>query len=412
MIGRGVRAGIAGFVLLTAGLLAPLAWAATFAITTTFPTGGTSWPAYSNGFLVQASDSNVYLFDGATNTLAHTIPTTGALSPQHTAVIGSTVYIANQGSSSVTVVNTATHTASVLSTPTCSNPEQLLVVSTRIYVTCTGNARVIVLDSTNNTVSTTLTVGSLPRRPSFAGGYVYVPNENANTVSVITDGPTPSVTATTPVGAMPVGTTAYGSKAYVFNFSAASVSVLQGTSVVSTIAVGNSPQDGTPCGNYVVVANRVSGSASFIDPTSDSVAMTVSGVGGSVTHVVRANSGFAYFGDYSANTITAVDCGTGALAGSITVSGPWGMAFDGPGTGYFPPYVASPIAVAHLPSSSAGSVGAPPPPWLRQTAREPDSACESGWNPSWAHWPHGYTGGWVCTQTLVWSPSLSRYVLE
>lgn len=418
MTRRWSGATIAALAMTSTLAVAPLAWASAFSITATITTSGTSAPAYANGFIVQSGSSNVYLFDATSNTLAYTISTPGVSSPQGNVVVGSTVYIANQGSNSVTIVNTAAHTASVLSTPTCSGPERLINVSTRIYVTCTGNAKVIVIDSSTNTVSTTLSVGQLPRRLSYAGGYVYVPNENSNTVSVITDSATPSVAANVAVGTMPVGSAGYGTRAYVVNFTGNSVSVLEGTLVIATIPVGSSPQQDVACGDYIVVGNRSDGSATFIDPVTNSVSRTVTGVGGSVTHAVQANAGIAYFGDYSANTVAAVDCASGALAGSITVSGPADMAFKDSDLGYFPAYYSSPINVASLPAASAGggagssATSSEHRPWMRQVGRSAGQACEAGWGQSWAEWPNGYTGGWVCTQSLVWSSSRNEYIAE
>ena len=33
-------------------------------------------------------------------------------------------------------------------------------------------------------------------------------------------------------------------------------------------------------------------------------------------------------------------------------------------------------------------------------------ASENGWTPSWAKWPSGGTGGWVCNRQITWSPAL------
>lgn len=34
--------------------------------------------------------------------------------------------------------------------------------------------------------------------------------------------------------------------------------------------------------------------------------------------------------------------------------------------------------------------------WVQQTVREQSDGCPPGWGQSWAQWPHGNTGGFVC----------------
>lgn len=43
----------------------------------------------------------------------------------------------------------------------------------------------------------------------------------------------------------------------------------------------------------------------------------------------------------------------------------------------------------------------PPNAWLRMIVRpDKDGACPDGWGPSWAQWPNGGAGGYVCVQTI------------
>lgn len=47
-----------------------------------------------------------------------------------------------------------------------------------------------------------------------------------------------------------------------------------------------------------------------------------------------------------------------------------------------------------------------PAPWLQQIGRTgASSACLPGWNPSWAEWPNGGAGGFVCTREQYWAGS-------
>ena len=47
-----------------------------------------------------------------------------------------------------------------------------------------------------------------------------------------------------------------------------------------------------------------------------------------------------------------------------------------------------------------------PQPWFQSIGRpSADALCPAGWNPSWAEWPNGHTGGFVCNRNYVWSGS-------
>jgi len=55
------------------------------------------------------------------------------------------------------------------------------------------------------------------------------------------------------------------------------------------------------------------------------------------------------------------------------------------------------------------SSGPPPPPWPQAYARAHDETCLPGWSPSWAEWPNGRTGGFVCQRTLVYNQSTGQW---
>jgi len=38
-------------------------------------------------------------------------------------------------------------------------------------------------------------------------------------------------------------------------------------------------------------------------------------------------------------------------------------------------------------------------------------ASENQWTPSWAQWPNGDTGGWVCNRQITWSPAQYRHFI-
>lgn len=49
------------------------------------------------------------------------------------------------------------------------------------------------------------------------------------------------------------------------------------------------------------------------------------------------------------------------------------------------------------------------PTWLQAYARASGDTCETGWSPSWAEWPHGGTGGFVCVRSLVYNYSTGKF---
>ncbi len=52
----------------------------------------------------------------------------------------------------------------------------------------------------------------------------------------------------------------------------------------------------------------------------------------------------------------------------------------------------------------------PPAPWFQSIGRASASAsCPMGWNPSWAEWMNGHTGGFVCNREQFWNISLEDW---
>ena len=141
-----------------------------------------------------------------------------------------TVYVANSGSNSVSVIdgsnNTVTATVSVPLGPVgvAVNPS-----TNTVYVTKYYDNTVSVIDGSNNTVTATVSVGLGPYwvAVSPSTNTVYVTNFNDNTVLVI-DGSTNTVTATNSVGSVPVGVAVNPSTktVYVANSGSNSVSVI------------------------------------------------------------------------------------------------------------------------------------------------------------------------------------------
>ena len=97
------------------------------------------------------------------------------------------------------------------------------------YVANPGSGTVSVINTATNTVTSTITVGSSPWGVAIApnGAYAYVANSGSSTVSVINTA-TNTVTSTISVGSAPLGVAIApnGAYAYVTNYGGSTVSVL------------------------------------------------------------------------------------------------------------------------------------------------------------------------------------------
>ena len=174
------------------------------------------------------------------------------------------VYVANWGSSTVSVISGTT----VVATVTVGASLYGVAYDSGngdVYVAIYGSNTVSVISGT--TVVTTIPVGTNPDGVGYdsGNGDVYVANYGSNTVSVISG---TTVVATVTVGNSPVGV-AYDSgngDVYVANQGSNNVSVISGTAVVATVTVGSEPMgEGYDGGNGdVYVVNSISSTVSVI----------------------------------------------------------------------------------------------------------------------------------------------------
>jgi YVTN family beta-propeller protein len=158
-----------------------------------------------------------------------------------------------------------------------------------VYVTNQVSDTVSVIETATNTVTATVGVGKRPAGVAVTpnGAFVYVGNAGTfdvvASVSVI-DTATNTVTATVPVGNLPVGVavTPDGSRIYVANAGDNTVSVIDTATntVTATVGVGVGPEGVavTPDGSRVDVANAGDNTVSVIDTATNTVTATV-GVG-------------------------------------------------------------------------------------------------------------------------------------
>jgi len=178
---------------------------------------------------------DVVVVDTATRTVVKTVtvgsePTAIAIAPN-----GARAYVANSGSGSVSVIDTATNTVVGLPIVVGEGPSGIAITpdGSRAYVANAFDDTVSVIDTATNTVvGLPIAVGQNPEAIAITpdGSRAYVANGlfNSKTVSVI-DTATNSVVGTPiAVGEGPNGIaiTPDGSRAFVTNFQSASVSVI------------------------------------------------------------------------------------------------------------------------------------------------------------------------------------------
>ena len=248
-----------------------------------------------------------------------------------------TIYVANQNSDTVSVINGATNTVTA-TIAVGSTPFAVAVDPTTdtAYVANIGSDTVSVINGATNTVTATIAVGSAPFGVAAdpATGTVYVANEGSNTVSVIS-GATHAVTATIAVGTAPyaVAVDPTTDTAYVANLSSNTVSVISGAThtVTATVAVGNGPDSVAvdPATDTAYTANEGDGSVSVISGATSTVTATIhlgtfaSGV------AVDPNTDTVFVTNVAAPTVSVIDEATNTVTGSISVgTDPHAVAVD------------------------------------------------------------------------------------
>jgi YVTN family beta-propeller protein len=367
-----------------------------------------------------ASGAEISIIDTTTNTVISTVPLTGVSGLSGAATIGDKVYFAARTTGRLIILDTQTNTVTYLTTTGCTNPTQLLAFSaTRLVANCHGTANVMVIDVAGPTIAGLVATGTQPRGMSANGDFVFVPNSGAvpGTVTVVNAAASPpTAVQTINVGNQPEYTAFLDGKIYAANFAANTVTIIDGSSyaVIATLSVGNNPQGIAPCGNNVYTSNRWTGNTSVISPTSNTVINTIplSDVG-AITHVMGVNGDYAYFMNFDRSSLSVVDCTTQTVAATVSIApNPSWIAFS-------PDYAyvtgVNTISVVSIPRSGSAipqDITQRPPDWMKQVGRVADEACETDWNPSWAEWPNGGTGGFVCTQVWTWSHRQQSYVLQ
>ena len=180
-----------------------------------------------------------------------------------------------------------------------------------VYVANDRSNSVSVINGTTNTVIDTIGVGSGPYAVAFdsSNGYVYVTNKGSNSVSVI-NGATNKVIDTIAVGYYPIGVAFDSSNGYLYVADSGTyvVSVINGATntVIDTIGVGTYPGaiSVDSSNGYVYVANYGYGTISIIATTTKTAEYPVT----------FTQSGLPYGTEWYVNLSNSMD--SGAITGS------------------------------------------------------------------------------------------------
>jgi YVTN family beta-propeller protein len=245
-------------------------------------------------------------------------------------------------------------------------PYGVAVVGNIAYVANQGTNTVTVLDTSSGgapTLVRTITVGSGPAGlvASPDGSKVYVANQNSGTVSVIRTSDNSVVDinpATTTVDSIKVGSqpqflavNTAGSRLYVTNFGSNTVSVIDtatyklidtnpATTTVDSIQVGSNPRGiayvQTATGGRVYVVNRSSGTVSvinadtnkLIDTNTATTTVDAIKVGSTPQQIaISPDKKFAYVTNYGSTSVSVINLATNKVDATIAVaSTPMGVA--------------------------------------------------------------------------------------
>ena len=305
---------------------------------------------------------------------------------------GATLYVANWQAGNVQAVNTSTFAITNISVGFAPYGVAVSPSGSTAYSADYGSNQVSVINTTSNTQTSTISLGAGAGPYGVAvspdGSRLYVAGENSNRVYVIDTGSS-TVLGNVAVGTRPtrLAVSPDGSTLYVTNYGSDSVSVISTTSltVVATIAVGDAPSGVAvaPNGGNVYVANA-GGSVSVISAASNAVINTITVAGEPFGTAISPDGSRLYVTQNQAASMTVIQ-----LPRSSTVS----SSPEAP-TAPLQQFVVG----AGTQATECATLA---PSWVDWPGIA--SQRSVGWGVSYAPWPHGGAGGWVCGRQPIWT---------
>ncbi len=267
-------------------------------------------------------------------TVLYTVPT--GSQPVALAINSQTskVYVVNQYSNSVTVIDETTRATATV--PVGSYPTAVAVNATtnKIYVTNQSSNSVTVIDGASNSTAIVAT----GRSPVSLGinpvtNKIYVANYGSNSMTVINGAN--NATSTVAVGIYPgaVAVNSVTNKIYVTNLSSSTVTVIDGaTSATTSVKVGSNPRAVAinALTNKIYVANGTyagMGTVTVIDGATDSTAVVAAGLYPNAVAINQVTNEI-YVANAGDGTVTVIDGATKSTT-AIPVGGtPGQLAVD------------------------------------------------------------------------------------
>ena len=261
--------------------------------------------------------SSVSVIDILSDTALYSIAVD--LYPEMLVLVGNKLYVNNLHSSNVSVIDTETDTV-VNAIPVGSGPYFSTVVGTKVYVSNTNTNTVSVIDTSTDTVVATITVGSGPWFSGVVGTKLYVPNINSNTISVI-DTVTDTIITTISANVNNAGTNVVpiGTKLYVGGDESMLVIDSLTDSLVEDIEELAGPYFSCKVGSKLYAPNRDNNFISVIDSETDSITSSIVVASSPTTCVVIGTKVYITHDNNLNSTIEVIDSITDSITDTITV---------------------------------------------------------------------------------------------
>ena len=271
---------LAFLVLLTASLPVAAQTLVTTVTVGTYPIAIAANPTTNKIYVANQNSNNVTVINGATyNT--NTVLTGSAPDAVAVNTVTDKIYVANGNSNSVTVIDGATNGTTTVAVGDYPVAIVVNAATNKIYVANYNSSDVTVIDgATNRTATAGAGRNPLAIAVNSATNKIYTANCGSNDVAII-DGAT-NLTTTVAAGIYPraVAIDPFINKIYVVNYGSANVSVIDGaTNLVTSVSVGSSPAAVVvnPVSGQAYVTNSGSGTATVIDETSLATTTVIAG---------------------------------------------------------------------------------------------------------------------------------------
>jgi YVTN family beta-propeller protein len=274
----------------------------------------------------------------------------GGNTPFGLAFDGTSVWVANNQSDSVSKVNPATGQAVNTALPAGSGPFEVAFDGTNIWVTDNLNGKVSKIVASTGTVvgafNTSLVVpaaGSGPAGIAFDGTSIWVANSASGTVAKInpvTGGilaefqTSAGIPGVIPADASPTGVAFDGVNIWVTNNLTGTVSkVDRGNSTFvefeTTTGQQSQPWGVAFDGTHIWVANGLTNSASKMDPTNGSILAEVI-TGGQVAQELAFDGRYIWVSNNSSGDVSKIDAESDTVTATMATGlDPQGIVFDG-----------------------------------------------------------------------------------